>query len=354
MMSNTKNTGLVALGVVVIGRNEGERLARCLASVADRGAVVVYVDSGSTDGSVALARSRGLEVVELDRSAPFSAARARNAGFARLRHVDPDLLFVQFVDGDCEVVDGWLEQGLSELTANPSTGVVCGRRRERRPGASLYNRLADLEWDTPIGVAESCGGDAMMRVSAFEAVSGFDPAVTAGEEPELCVRLHRAGWAIVRVDGEMTRHDLNVTSFGPWWRRQVRGGHGGLDVTRRLKGAGPFARQVRSARIWTVGWLLGVGAVGTSAFLLGGRPAAGWAVGIAMGVPILQMLRLAIKVWGRSGDFGTALGYGVLTMIGKWGELLGQARFLRDRAAGRHARLIEYKESAATPMGGSS
>lgn len=353
-MSNTKNTGLVALGVVVIGRNEGERLARCLASIADRGAVVVYVDSGSTDGSVALARSRGLEVVELDRSAPFSAARARNAGFARLRQVDPDLSFVQFVDGDCEVVDGWLEQGLSELTANPSTAIVCGRRRERRPGASLYNRVADLEWDTPIGLAESCGGDAMMRVSAFEAVGGFDPTVTAGEEPELCARLRRAGWAIVRVDGEMTLHDLNVTSFGPWWRRQVRGGYGGLDVTRRMAGAGPFARQVRSARIWTVGWLLLVVAAGTSAFLLGGRSAAGWAVGIGSALPVLQMLRLAIKVRTSTGDVATAFGYGALTVIGKWGELLGQARFLRDRAARRRVRLIEYKESAVTPMGASS
>ena len=54
------------LGVVAIGRNEGERLRCCLNSVVGRGLPVVYVDSSSTDSSVELARSMGVEVVELD------------------------------------------------------------------------------------------------------------------------------------------------------------------------------------------------------------------------------------------------------------------------------------------------
>jgi hypothetical protein len=297
---------------------------------------------------VALARSLGAEVVELDHSLPFSAARARNAGFARLRQVAPEVLLVQFVDGDCEVVEGWLDAGHRALAARPGTAVVCGRRRERWPGRSLYNRLADLEWDTPVGPAESCGGDALMRALAFQRVGGFDPTVPAGEEPELCARLRRDGWAIDRIDAEMTLHDLGVTSFGPWWRRQVRGGYGGLDVTQRMEGAGPFARHVRSARIWTVGWLAGGTIVGTSAFALGGPGAAAWAVAFVAGVPFLQALRVAAKARGRVGDVGTALAHGALTMVGKWAELIGQSRFFRDRTAGRHASLIEYKD-AATP-----
>ena len=72
------------LGVVVIGRNEGQRLARCLQSQAERTDSVVYVDSGSTDGSVALAQSLGVQVLALDPRTPFTAARARNEGFAAL------------------------------------------------------------------------------------------------------------------------------------------------------------------------------------------------------------------------------------------------------------------------------
>ena len=262
-------TGVVAsfarLGIVVIGRNEGERLYRCLNAIIGRCPAVVYVDSGSTDGSVTLARSLGVEVVELDRSAPFSAARARNAGFERLRRLAPYGLFVQFVDGDCELDEAWLERGVRELESRDDLAVVCGRRRERFPDRSIYNRLADLEWDTPVGEAEACGGDAMMRVDAFEAVSGFDPTVTAGEEPELCGRLRRTGRVVLRVDAEMSRHDLGVTSFGPWWRRQIRSGYGSLDITRRGRGAGPFARQVRSVRIWTVGWLAATVVLGIAA-----------------------------------------------------------------------------------------
>ena len=154
-------------GIVAIGRNEGERLRRCLESVVGRGHAVVYVDSGSTDGSVERARSFGAEVVELDLSVPFTAARARNAGFARLEQVAPDVALVQFVDGDCEVAPGWLDLARAMLDERPDVAVVAGRRRERHRDDTPYNRLADLEWDTPIGEAAACGGDAMIRVKAF-------------------------------------------------------------------------------------------------------------------------------------------------------------------------------------------
>src|SRR5262245_16239994 len=62
------------LGVVIIGRNEGERLRCCLASVSAQGLSVVYVDSNSTDSSIELARGMGASVVALDSSRPYSAA----------------------------------------------------------------------------------------------------------------------------------------------------------------------------------------------------------------------------------------------------------------------------------------
>src|SRR5882672_3355636 len=160
------------VGVVAIGRNEGERLERCLASVIGHAARVVYVDSGSTDASVELARRMGAVVVELDRERPFTAARARNAGFRKLHEVAPGIALVQFVDGDCEVVGGWLARAERELLGDPTLVVACGRRRERHPEASVYNRLCDLEWNTPVGPADACGGDALMRVEAVRAVDG--------------------------------------------------------------------------------------------------------------------------------------------------------------------------------------
>src|SRR3954468_10399767 len=156
--------GLARVGVVAIGRNEGERLRRCLESLEPAARPTVYVDSGSTDGSPDLARSLGADVVALDLSAPFTAARARNAGFERLLAIAPDVEYVQFVDGDCEVDPAWIPTATAAPDAGPEVAVVCGRRRERFPEGTLYNRLCDLEWDGAPGETDACGGDALMRV----------------------------------------------------------------------------------------------------------------------------------------------------------------------------------------------
>ena len=183
----------VSIGVVAIGRNEGERLRRCLRSIPSD-VPVVYVDSASTDDSVEFARSTLATVVELDMAKPFSAARARNEWFGSLLEHCPDITFVQFVDGDCELEPHWRDRAKNFFESQPRIAAVCGRRRERYPNASLYNRMCDEEWNTPTGQADACGGDAMIRVRAFVDVGGYDAMMIAGEEPELCSRLRAAGW----------------------------------------------------------------------------------------------------------------------------------------------------------------
>jgi len=334
------------LGVVAIGRNEGERLRRCLESLEGRGYPTVYVDSGSDDGSVGLARSMAVEVVELDLARPFSAARARNEGYQRLRSIASGVRYVLFVDGDCEVAESWPERARAELEARPEAAVVCGRRRELFPERSIYNRLADLEWDTPVGEAVACGGDSVVRAEAFGAVGGFDPSAAAGEEPELCRRLRLAGWTVWRVDAEMTRHDLGMTRFRQWWRRSYRSGYNGLDIqTRFPEGDQVFAGDLRRSRAWGLGWPTLVAGGGVAGGLIGG-PAAGAAVAglLALTLP-MQVARLALKVRDRVDGPGTAAAFGALNMLAKWANLAGQVDYLRDRRRGRTARLIEYKRA---------
>lgn len=213
------------VGLVVIGRNEGARLSLCLGSVATWGERIVYVDSGSTDDSVMRARSLGIDTVPLNRALPFTAARARNAGIARLIERWPDLTIVQFVDADCEIDPDWLAAGLSALAAAPRVGAVFGRRRERFPDATIYNRLCDREWDGPVGPQDSCAGDVLMRVAAFRDGGGYRDDLIAGEEADLCHRIRAHGWTIERIDAEMTRHDAAMTHAGQWWQRNRRSGH---------------------------------------------------------------------------------------------------------------------------------
>ena len=355
------------IGVIAIGRNEGDRLRRCLASLVGRGWPIVYVDSASTDGSPAAARELGAEVVDLDMSIPFSAARARNEGFARLLALAPDVTHVQFVDGDCEVVDGWISRAKQELDARPEAAVVCGRRRERFPEASVYNRIADVEWDTPVGEAKFCGGDAMYRVSAFKDVGGFDNTVAAGEEPELCQRLRGKGWKVFRVDAEMTVHDSAMLRLGQFWKRSVRSGYGAMDVAERF-GQGQqktFVGQVRSTTLWAlylpiavIGFFTVLGPLGllllggpgsVSPLSLIGSAVGGFGVGVAalVALYLLQIAKMTLRVRKRVKDGRTAAAYATLIMVGKFAQYAGQQQFRRDRKSGKLTRMIDYKSGGA-------
>jgi GT2 family glycosyltransferase len=241
-------------GVIIIGRNEGERLQRCLQSVIAPGRLVVYVDSGSTDGSVDAARALGVEVVKLDMTQPFTAARARNAGFERISTLGQEPTFVQFVDGDCEVLPGWLEAAQHFLETRSHVAAVCGRLRERYPEKSLYNHLCDLEWQAPAGQSRSVGGNAMLRTTALQATGGYRDDLIAGEEPELCVRLRQSGWQVWRLSNDMALHDAAMTRFGQWWKRAVRGGHA-LAEGAVLHGAPPErhnVQQMHRSIMWAV------------------------------------------------------------------------------------------------------
>ena len=321
------------LGVVAIGRNEGERLGKCLHSVMGRAAVVVYVDSGSTDGSVAMAERAGSEVVNLDVRTPFTAARARNAGFKRIRELEPSLSYIQFVDGDCELVTGWMEEAAAFLDAKRDVAVVCGRCRERNPAQSVYNMLCDNEWDTPIGEAKGCGGNALMRADAFEQVGGFRADVIAAEDTELCVRLRAAGWRIWRLDAEMNLHDAAMTRFGQWWRRAVRAGYAFAQGA-HLHGAPPerhFVWESRRARLWGI-WL-------PLACISAGLAFGPWGWATWLIYP-LQAMRLTLR---NAGPLRQRAVVAVFQVLARFPEGFGQMKFLRDLLFGHRASIIEHR-----------
>ena len=314
------------LAAVVIGRNEGERLRLCLASLHDRVGAVVYVDSGSTDGSVELALQFTQHIVKLDPNIPFTAARARNEGFRLLADV-AEFDFVQFVDGDCEVVPTWFEPALSSLSGDDDVAVVCGRRRERFPQATVYNGLIDQEWDTPIGEAKACGGDAIMRKDVFVQVGGFNEKMIAGEEPELCVRIRKLGYKVLRLDLEMTRHDAALVSFWQWWRRNRRAGHAYAEGA-YIHGKAPERHNVRQT-LRAIVWGLFLPMCILLAGLISPWIWAGFLI-----FPI-QVARLA----GRSGSWTSSM----FLTLGKVPEALGILDFVWRRFVTRKIELIEYK-----------
>lgn len=324
---------LSQVAVVAIGRNEGDRLRQCLDSVVGRVAVVVYVDSGSTDTSVAMARERGVQVVALDMGTPFTAARARNAGVAKALSLHPGLAFIQCVDGDCEVAAGWLDTAHAFLLANPQAAAACGRRRERYPERSVFNRLCDLEWAIPPGEVLACGGDVMLRVSALSQVGGYRDDLIAGEEPELCVRLRAKGWKIQCLDAPMTHHDAAMTRWRQWWLRSMRSGHAYAEGA-HLHGAPPERHWVReSRRAWVWGLLL-------PALVVLLATLASPAFSSLLLIYPLQMLRLFVRGQGEPRDRALRA---VFNTLSRFPEVAGQLRFVRHRLLQQRGGLIEYK-----------
>lgn len=320
------------IGFVAIGRNEGERFQRCLASLRKAGERIVYVDSGSADGSVAHARTNGAVVVELSQDQPFTAARARNAGFESLVRQWPDTDHVMFIDGDCELVDGFAVAAASALMRDSSLGAVTGRCRERFPDATIYNRLCDLEWAGPIGEIDACGGIFMVRAAAFRAAGGFNPAVIAAEDDEFCIRLRATGARLIRIDHDMCFHDAAMTRFSQWWRRMERAGHAYAQVGELHPGY--FAAPRRRAWLW--GLALPLAAIVPAPFT------GGLSLAFLLLYPLsLGRTRAGLIRNGAAPGHAT-LGAAFLT-LSKFPNLMGMLDYRRKKMSGRNVGIVEYK-----------
>ena len=334
----TPDPALETVGIVVIGRNEGERLKTSLRSVRAHLPRVVYVDSGSEDDSVAFARSMGVEVVELDMSTPFTAGRARNEGYERLLSIAPETEFVHFVDGDCEIVEGWLPNALAAMEADERRAAVWGLLVERHPDATPYNRLCDTEWRWcyPYGDVPYCGGIALMRVAALREVGGFNGALIAGEEPEMCFRMRERGWRIHRLHDDMALHDADIRRFAQWWRRAVRTGYADAEsawMHRAGRRAG-WLRSLRSAWIW--------GVAVPFVTLIPVWVTNGWSLLLLLLYP-LQAARVAMATRAKGAPTSRSVLYGVFCMLAKPAAALGHLRFAVLRLTGDRSDLIEYK-----------
>ena len=325
------------VAIVAIGRNESERLKQCLRAALRDAPIVVYVDSGSADGSAEFARSVGCRVVELEASRPFSAARARNEGFAFVMEHAPDTSFVQFVDGDCELEEGWIERATNTLEEKSLVGIVCGRVREIHPEASVFNRLCDLEWQRPAGELRTAGGRFMARACVFQQVGGFRPDVIAGEDDEFCIRVRRQGWKILMLDAPMASHDAAITSFAQWWRRNRRAGHAYAQVA-ALHGRGDeryFVRDRRRILIW--GLALPIAALAAAPFthyisLL-----------VLICAYALQCAHIVRSCRKRGWATRDAWAYGFFTVIARFPALQGLLEYYWRRMRRRPMTIIEYK-----------
>jgi len=334
-------SGKLLISVVVIGRNEGQRLRRCLESVftMERQGFeieVLYADSGSTDGSVQLATELGAEAIALRPERP-TAAIGRNAGWRRARGS-----IVLFLDGDTILHPRFVADSLAEF-ADREVAVVWGHRRELYPERSLYVRFLDLDWIYLPGPVPYCGGDALFRRAVLEETGGFNETLIAGEEPELCERIGALGYSILHVDHPMTGHDLAITCWAQYWKRATRAGHAFAEVSARSQASGGSfwvaeAKANRNRALILLGLVLAAGAA---------------ALVLASVLPVLALLlffaalalRSAWKVRWKTNDAVALLLYGVNSHVQQIPIYIGQLQYRWNRRKGKRAMLFEYKQS---------
>ncbi len=331
------------LGIVVIGRNEEARLERTLTALLESRVPCIYIDSASTDDSVSIARSLAVHCLLLDGSEPLSAARSRNEGARWLLESHPSIEAIQFVDGDTTLDNGWLAAAELELEREPDIGVLCGSLAELDHQRSPYRRMCHMEWSAPVGDVETCGGNMLVRVQAFEQAGTFNPSLVVGEEREFCRRVRDAGWRIVRLDRPMGVHDSGITSFWQWWRRAIRSGVAGAQgVSMRGRQWEPVhVRRVVSALAWGIGVPL--------LAIVGALVIGPWGL-LALGAYAVLWTRIAWRNRGLGWTNATELASFLL--IAKFAESVGIVRYLlcpkpRRRMNDAHARADQ--ESTVRP-----
>jgi cellulose synthase/poly-beta-1,6-N-acetylglucosamine synthase-like glycosyltransferase len=320
------------VGAVAIGRNEGERLGACLQSLIGEADCVVYVASGSQDHSVAMARSLGVTVIELDYTTPFTAARARNAGFAALEKDNPPDV-VQFVDGDCRIEQGWIARAAHALSDHPEFGIITGWRTEIDPKRNIYHRMAEAEWHRPAGDIRACGGDMMVRRDTFLALGGFDPTIICSEDEEFCLRVQAHGLKVHRLPLVMTHHDIAMTRFRSWWRRTERSGHGFAEV------GGMYPDHFRKERLR--GWIYGGGLPLIA--VAGALAGQWWVVALVALAYGFNWLRTMVQLRRDGAPAPEAAARAAFLTLSKVPNVLGMVRYHLRHLRGAQMRLIEYK-----------
>jgi glycosyltransferase involved in cell wall biosynthesis len=220
------------ISCIVIGINSARTIVSCIKSIKKSDypklIEIIYVDGGSSDNSVELAKKLGVKVIQLKQEHP-TPGRGRNVGW---KNASNEL--IQFLDGDTTLDQKWLKKAIKHI--DNKTVAVCGYGKEKDPNKNWYHLVADLEWSNETGNIKYFGGNVLIKKSILEETSGYNDNLIAGEDPEFSFRIREKGYNIKRLDSLMYYHDINMNNLKEYFKRCFRKGYGYAEVgTMRLK-----------------------------------------------------------------------------------------------------------------------
>ena len=321
------------IGIVIIGRNEGDRLRASLDSALTTKFTVVYIDSGSNDSSIQIARAKNIPTLELQNNEPFTAARARNSGFKFIKELYPNIKYVQFLDGDCQLIEGWIPQGVSYLKKHWEIAIVTGDLHEMEAKETIYNNLCELEWRKDPGEIKACGGNFLIKSEPFQKLGGFKSNIIAAEEEEFCSRLRREGWKIYHLCHPMAIHNASMHHISEWFHRSVRTGYAFAQSL--YENIEPHTKEYYSTLFW--GLLFPIGVV-LCWYVYGSH-----ALDLLFLYPVL-----AFKIYWKKRKTWTereSIIYSIFCVIGKFPNVIGLLKYHLDRLRGKFRGTMDYKGS---------
>ena len=203
---------MTKLSVVLITKNQAWNIARLIESVLEATSSIsskeiILVDSASTDETAEVASRYPISIFRLQPGQPLSPAIGRYVGSQHARGE-----YILFLDGDTQLVQGWLPRALRSLQQSPRSGAVTGRVINL-PTSAATQKPAPLPRKNRLGASRAVlwgsyggGGAAMYRRSVLGQVGTFNPYLCSDEEPELGLRIRHAGYRILELDYPIVRH----------------------------------------------------------------------------------------------------------------------------------------------------
>ncbi|GGJ03271.1 glycosyl transferase family 2 [Saccharopolyspora subtropica] len=202
------------VSVVIPVRDRVEMLERLLTALRQDPQTadlpVVVVDDGSRDPArlAAAARRHGARVFRHERS--LGPAAARNTGLSR-----SSTRFVAFIDSDVVPQPGWLSplvaQFLDPAVALAAPRVVPLRSDDRGCLDAFERTCSPLDMGPREGLVAPLTRLSYVPTTTVvvrrEAVAGFAADMRVGEDVDLCLRLHEAGWRLRYVPAARVAHE---------------------------------------------------------------------------------------------------------------------------------------------------
>lgn len=304
---------------------------RTLARAGVEGEAVVILRAG--DPYSEAVRAPGARVIEVGPDGPLTPGGNRNRGCE-----GATTEWLCLLDGDIELEEGFLSRALVFLESRPEVAGFAGHLDERHwRGGRVVGGDHDLYRIGSGGEIRVLGAAWLCRRLAFDQVGGFDPALPAEEDFEICVRLRRAGWKLWTESEVMGWHDCaprpSVHELVRRWRSGLYAGQG--LALRRAWGKPEFTELL--ARQWP--FLVALAYFAVALVLLGaalaGRrePLVAWiGVGLA-GLLAMSLRKRSLRLGFLSLVTWTVQGVALVRayFFGPWGEMTGRHRLSAGR-----------------------